>query len=66
MSAPNPTPDHNKAHHDAHEPHAPNVEDVAGANPAADSLAKKVFFATVIGALAYIGVVILFVLMGKL
>ena len=62
MSAPNPTPEH-KPHH---EPHAPNVEDVAGANPAADSLAKKVFFATVIGALAYIGVVILFVLMGKL
>jgi hypothetical protein len=62
MSAPNPTHDP-KAHH---EPHAPNVEDVAGTNPAADSLAKKVFFATVIGALAYIGVVILFVLMGKL
>jgi hypothetical protein len=65
MSAPNPTPEH-KAHHDPHEPHAPNVEDVAGTNPAADALAKKVFFATVIGALAYIGVVILFVLMGKL
>jgi hypothetical protein len=64
MSAPNPTPD--PKHHDPHEPHAPNVEDVAGANPAADSLAKKVFFATVIGAMAYIGVVILFVLMGKL
>jgi hypothetical protein len=64
MSAPNPTPDP-KAH-PAHEPHAPNVEDVAGTNPAADSLAKKVFFATIIGALAYIGVVILFVLMGKL
>ena len=64
MSAPNPTPD--PKHHDPHEPHAPNVEDVAGTNPAADSLAKKVFFATVIGAMAYIGVVILFVLMGKL
>ena len=65
MSAPNPTPDP-KAHRDPHEPHAPNVEDVAGTNPAADSLAKKVFFATVIGALAYVGIVILFVLMGKL
>ena len=66
MSAPNPTPDPKAAHHDPHEPHAPNVEDVAGTNPAADSLAKKVFFATVIGALAYVGIVILFVLMGKL
>jgi hypothetical protein len=65
MSAPNPTPDH-KAPGDPHEPHAPNAEDVGGTNPAADSLAKKVFFATIIGALAYIGVVILFVLMGKL
>ena len=65
MSAVNPSPDH-KDHRDPHEPHAPNAEDVGGTNPAADSLAKKVFFATVIGALAYIGVVILFVLMGKL
>jgi hypothetical protein len=65
MSAPNPSHDH-ATHGDPHEPKAPNAEDVAGTNPAADALAKKVFFATVIGAIAYIGVVILFVLMGKL
>jgi hypothetical protein len=60
-----PTHDHGAHGHGA-EPHAPNAEDVAGTNPAADALAKKVFFASVIGATAYIGVVILFVLMGKL
>ena len=63
MSA--PSHDHG-SHHDPHEPKAPNAEDVAGTNPAADALAKKVFFGTVIGAIAYVGVVILFVLMGKL
>ena len=65
MSAPNPSHDHG-THGDPHAPKAPNAEDVAGTNPAADALAKKVFFGAVIGAMAYIGVVILFVLMGKL
>jgi hypothetical protein len=65
MSAPNPSHDHAPPGH-GHEPLAPNAEDVGGTNPAADALAKKVFFGTVIGATAYIGVVILFVLMGKL
>jgi hypothetical protein len=65
MSAANPSPDHGTHGHPP-EPKAPNAEDVGGTNPAADALAKKVFLATIIGALAYIGVVILFVLMGKL
>ncbi len=65
MSAPNPSHGPRDAG-TAPSPHAPNAEDVGGTNPAADALAKKVFFGTVIGAIAYIGVVILFVLMGKL
>jgi hypothetical protein len=64
MSA-TPNPNHDHGSH-GHEPHAPNAEDVGGTNPAADALAKKVFFAAVVGAIAYVGVVILFVLMGKL
>ena len=64
MSAPNPSPD--PGTHTTHEPPAPNAEDVGGTNPAADALAKKVFFGTVIGAIVYVGIVILFVLMGKL
>ena len=64
MSA--PSHDHGTPHDPHAPPKAPNAEDVAGTNPAADALAKKVFFGAVIGAIAYIGVVILFVLMGKL
>jgi hypothetical protein len=66
MSVPTPNHQHTDHGHAHGEPPAPNAEDVGGTNPAADVLATKVFFGTVIGTITYVGVVILFVLMGKL
>ena len=47
----------------AHEPHAPAPEIQPGFQPEStpDALSKKVFFLTVLGAAAFIGVVLIFV-----